>query len=73
MASRFGNTLSADIIVSNPISPAATTYALYVPRANLMIYTGGSPPPVVTSYYLNEDGVSKFLTEDGTNLLILES
>ena len=33
---------------------------------------GGAPPPVVTFYLLQEDGVSKIILENGTGFLELE-
>ena len=60
-----------DIVVDNPIFAASTAYALYVPRSQIVVPSGGTPPAV--SYYLQEDGIGRFLTEDNANLLILET
>ena len=72
--SRFGSiSQNMSVISPNPISPASSAYWLYVPRAHIVIPTGTTPPPVVTNYYLGENGTTRFLSEDGANLFILES
>lgn len=53
----------------NPISPQSGLSWLYVPRANIVIPQG---LPGETYYYLSENGIDRFISENDVDLLVQE-
>lgn len=58
-----------NISVASPLVPITNPAWLYCPIAAIVVpvSTAGT-----TYYYLQEDAIGRFLTEDGQNLLIVE-
>lgn len=56
-------------VAANPIFAVANPAWLYVPRAHILVPSGSAAQ---SFYYLNEDGLGRFITEDGASLFIQE-
>lgn len=58
-----------NVSVLSPIFPISNPSWLYVPLAHIVVPAFGSGG---TYYYLQEDGVGRFVDESGLNLFIQE-
>lgn len=57
-----------NIIVPSPINPVRNPAWLYVPLARIVVPVEAA----ISNYYLQEDGIGRFLSEDNRNLFIQE-